>query len=69
MPAAPFILSATARRDNSLPTGRAGEVSRTLSSPRWLPLGRDPALEARMLADIHARLTGATTGTAPSFFP
>ena len=55
--------------DTSLPTARAGDVSRTLSSPRWLPLGRDPALEARMLADIHARLNGVTTASSPSIWP
>jgi len=55
--------------NESLPTKRAGDVSRTLSSPRWLPLGRDPALEARMLADIHARLSGVTTATSPSIWP
>ena len=54
--------------DGSLPSQRAGGVSRTHSSPRWIPLGRDPALEARMLADIHARVTGVTTNSSPSFF-
>jgi hypothetical protein len=61
--------AATFRNDGSLPTGRADEVSRTLSSPRWLPLGRDPALEARLLADIHARLTGITTASSQSIWP
>jgi hypothetical protein len=61
--------AATFRTDGSLPTNRANEVSRILSSPRWLPLGRDPALEARMLADIHARLTGVTISTTPSLLP
>lgn len=55
--------------DTSLPTSRSGDVSRTLSSPRWLPLGRDPALEARMLAEIHARLYGVTTASRPSIWP
>ena len=59
----------TFRHDGSLPTGRADTISRTLSSPRWLPLGRDPALEARMLADIHARLNGVTTASSPSIWP
>lgn len=54
--------------DGSLPSQRAGGVSRTHSSPRWIPLGRDPALEARMLAEIHARLTGITTEQTPSLF-
>jgi hypothetical protein len=55
--------------DSSLPSERSNNVSRTLSSPRWLPLGRDPALEARMLAEIHARLNGVTTVSSPSIFP
>jgi hypothetical protein len=46
------------RTDTSLPTRRREEVSRLHSSPRWLQLGRDPELEQRMLADIHARLNG-----------
>jgi hypothetical protein len=53
--------AATFRNDSSLPSRRLEEVSRTRSSPRWLQLGRDPALEQRMLADIHARLTGVST--------
>ena len=61
--------SATFRIDGSLPTGRADQVSRLLSSPRWLPLGRDGALEARMLADIHARLAGVTAAASHAFFP
>jgi hypothetical protein len=46
------------RTDGSLPSRRLEEVSRTRSSPRWLQLGRDPPLEQRILADIHARLNG-----------
>lgn len=60
--------AATFRTDGSLPSGRTNQVSRTFSSPRWLPLGRDPALEARMLAEIHARLAGVTTASTPSAF-
>jgi hypothetical protein len=48
------------RNDGSLPSRRLEEVSRMRSSPRWLQLGRDPALEQRMLAEIHARLSGVT---------
>lgn len=47
--------------DGSLPSRRLEQVSRTRSSPRWIPLGRDPALEQRMLAEIHARLSGVAT--------
>jgi hypothetical protein len=45
----------------SLPNRRLEQIVRTHPSPRWIPLGRDPALEERMLADIHARLNGVTT--------
>jgi hypothetical protein len=45
----------------TLPSRRLDQVLRTRSSPRWILLGRDPALEQRMLADIHARLNGITT--------
>jgi hypothetical protein len=61
--------AASFRFDQSLPSDRADDVSRTFSSRRWLPLGRDPALEARMLADIHARLNGVTTAASPSIWP
>lgn len=50
----------------TLPSERADDVSRVLSSPCWIPLGRDPALEAKMLADIHARLCGVTTAASGS---
>jgi hypothetical protein len=52
--------------DFSLPSARSGEVSRTLASPRWIQLGRDKPLEAKMLADIHARLNGVTTASTES---
>jgi hypothetical protein len=50
--------AAVFRNDGSLPSRRDDAVSRTRSSPIWLPLGRDPALEQRILADIRARLGG-----------
>ena len=59
--------AATFRTDGSLPSRRLEEVSRTRSSPRWIQLGRDPALEQRLLAEIHARLTGVTSGQASVF--
>lgn len=46
----------------SLPSRRTGRAIRVRTSPCWIPLGRDLALEQRMLADIHARLTGAAVG-------
>jgi hypothetical protein len=59
--------AAVFRNDGSLPSRRLEEISRTRSSPRWIRLGRDPALEQRMLADIHARLTGVATGPTSVF--
>jgi hypothetical protein len=47
--------------DFTLPSDRLEESARVHSSPRWLSLGRDPALEQRMLAEIHARLNGVNT--------
>ncbi len=44
----------------TLPSDRMEGVSRMRTSHRWISLGRDPALEQRMLADIHARLNGLT---------
>jgi len=58
--------AATFRNDNSLPSQRLEQASRTRSSPRWIQLGRDPPLEQRMLAEIHARLSGITTQANPS---
>jgi hypothetical protein len=55
------ISAATLHNDESLPSHRITTVSHVATSPLWISLGRDPALEQRMLADIHARLTGVTT--------
>jgi hypothetical protein len=44
--------------DQTLPSHRLEEYTRTHTSPRWIQLGRDPALEQRILMDIHARLNG-----------
>lgn len=46
--------------EQTLPSHRLEKLARTHSSPRWIQLGRDPALEQRILADIHARLNGIT---------
>jgi hypothetical protein len=51
--------AAVFRGEDSLPSQRLEDVSRTRPSPRWLQLGRDPLLEQRMLGDIQARLGGA----------
>jgi hypothetical protein len=61
--------SATFRNDLSLPSNRLEAVSRTRQSTRWIPLGRDPPLEQRMLAEIHARLNGITSGRVSVFAP
>jgi hypothetical protein len=50
--------AATFRNDGSLPSRRLEQVGRTRASPCWIQLGRDPPLEQRILADIHARLSG-----------
>jgi hypothetical protein len=60
--------AAVFRTTGSLPTDRHQEVSRLQSSPRWIPLGRDPALEGRMLADIQARFTQPPDSSWPSFW-
>lgn len=50
--------AATFRHDNSL-NSRLGEgVFHTRLSKNWLPLGRDPAVEQQMLAEIRARVAG-----------
>ncbi len=61
--------AATFRNDSSLPSRRLEQVSRTRSAPRWIPLGRDPPLEQRMLAEIHARLSGIHTAGGSVFAP
>ncbi len=52
--------SASLRTDTSLPSATRPEISRTRSSPYWIPLGRDAALEQKMLAEMQGRL-----GVAP----
>jgi hypothetical protein len=59
--------AATFRNDGSLPSRRLEQVRRTRTSPRWISQGRDTALEQRMLADIHSRLSGVHTGPASIF--
>jgi hypothetical protein len=60
--AATFITEGT----GTLPSRREQSALRTRSAPCWISLGRDPPLEQRMLAEIHARLAGVTTSTNPS---
>lgn len=59
--------AATLNTDITLPNDRADDVSRTRRASRWLSLGRDPALEQRMLAEIHARLNGITSARRSLF--
>ncbi len=61
--------AATFRNDTSLPSRRLEQPGRIGTSPRWIPLGRDPPLEQRMLAEIHARLTGVAAGPGSVFTP
>jgi hypothetical protein len=49
--------AATFRNDSSLPTNRDEPVSPIKLAGNWILLGRDPALEQRMLADIQCRLS------------
>jgi hypothetical protein len=63
--------AATFRNDGSISSSRNEKENwdRVRSSTRWIPLGRDPPLEQRMLAEMHARLTGAATAASPVFGP
>ncbi|HEX6963352.1 MAG TPA: hypothetical protein VF175_15905, partial [Lacipirellula sp.] len=49
--------AASFRNDSSLPSAPAEQVSHTRLAGRWIHIGRDPALEQQMLADIQSRLT------------
>lgn len=48
--------AATFRNDGSLRSDVTEPVSRTRLSQFWIPLGRDPACEQQMLAEIKQRL-------------
>lgn len=48
--------AATFRNDSSLPSTAEEPVSPTRLAGNWILLGRDPALEQRILADLQARL-------------
>jgi hypothetical protein len=61
--------AATFPTNITLPSPRLEDVSRIRQSPRWLSLGRDPALEQLMLAEIHARLNGITRSGVSVFQP
>jgi hypothetical protein len=58
--------AATFRTSDSLPSRRLEQISRTVLSPRWIQLGRDPPLEQRMLAEISARLGGIPATATPA---
>jgi hypothetical protein len=49
--------AATFRNDSSLPSTPVEEVSRTKLAGNWILIGRDPALEQRILGEIQSRLT------------
>ena len=59
--------AATFRNDTSLPSRRLEQAGHTPASPRWIALGRDPPLEQRILAEIHARLSGVHTAPGSVF--
>jgi hypothetical protein len=58
--------AATFRNDSSLPSTPLEEVSRTKLAGNWILIGRDPALEQRILGDIQSRLTIQPTSVAPA---
>ena len=49
---------ATFRHDNSLPPRHRESVSRTHYAQQWIPLGRDLALEQKILSEIEACFLG-----------
>ncbi len=51
------------RNDSSLPSRDEGVIATSLAG-HWILLGRDPALEQRMLAEIQARLSVPPTSVA-----
>lgn len=51
-------------RSNSAPRDRRKDRPQGGATPGWIPLGRDVALEQRILAEIHARLGGVSPGMA-----
>jgi hypothetical protein len=53
--------AAAFRNDSSLPTLDNEPVSPTRLASNWILLGRDPALEQQILADIQARLSPQPT--------
>jgi hypothetical protein len=56
---------ATFRNDSSLPSNPANQVSRTRLSGNWIFIGRDPALEQVILANIQSRLGAQPVLAAP----
>lgn len=50
--------AAAFRHDSSLASRLSEGVLKTRFSKHWLPLGRDPAVEQQMLAEIRARVVG-----------
>jgi hypothetical protein len=50
---------ASLRTDTALPSALTPEISRVRASQLWIPLGRDAALEQKMLAEMQSRLGAA----------
>jgi len=57
--------AATFRNDSSLPSVPADAVSRTQLAGAWIHIGRDPALEQAILADIQSRLVVQPAAYSP----
>ena len=68
LPRPEFSTSAASsfRNDSSLPSPATDAVSHTQLAGRWIHIGRDPALEQAILADLQSRLTVQPAGYAPA---
>lgn len=56
--------AATFRNDSSLPSTAAEAVSRTRLASNWIFIGRDPALEQAIIADLQSRLVVQPTSAS-----
>jgi hypothetical protein len=68
LPRPEFSTSAASsfRNDSSLPSAATEAVSHTQLAGRWIHIGRDPALEQAILADLQSRLTVQPTALTPA---
>lgn len=58
--------ASTFRNDSSLARSPLEQVSRTRLSGNWILIGRDPALEQQILADIQSRLSVQPAAYSPA---